>query len=435
MNEITVGIIGVVLLFLFLMLRMPVAWTMAFVGFLGIIYLQGFDVALAVIGRIPFRKVTSYTLTIIPLFTLMGYFASYSGLSRDMFNAAYKWLGRIPGGLALASIASCAGFAAACGSNVATAATMGALVMPEAKRYKYDGGFMGATVASGATLGILIPPSVILILYGILTEQSIGQLFIAGILPGIALALLMMIAVFIQVRLQPELAPRAPKTGFREKLASLKGVVAIGALFTLAIGGIAVGLFTPTEGGGIGAFGAFLILCASRRLTWKTFTGALVVTVKITGMIFLLIIGTFIFGHFIAVSKIPMSIAAFIEGLSVHPYVSFAFIMVIYLILGCVIESLSMFLLTTPIFYPVVVEFLGFDAIWFGVIMVLVVGMAVITPPVGINVLIVQRVDPDVPMIAIFRRIFPFLLAMIICIALLLVYPQIALFLPRIVSM
>jgi tripartite ATP-independent transporter DctM subunit len=434
MNEIAVGFTGVGLLFLLFLVRMPVAFAMGLVGFLGIGCIDGFDIALSVMGTIPFRQVYSYSLSVVPLFVLMGFFAFYSGISRDLFDTAYKWLGRLPGGVAMATLGACTGFAAACGSNTATAATMATIAMPEMKRFNYDMGFAGATVAAGATLGILIPPSVILILYGMLVEQSIGKLFMAGILPGVLLSALMILAVFVQVRLAPKLGPKGPPTSFKEKILSLRGTVGMLVLFLLVIGGIFKGLFTPTEGGGIGAFGAFMLLVLRKQLNWQNFRSALAASVRTVGMIFMLVIGAFIFGYFMALCKIPMTLANFVTALSLPPYLAFSGIMFVYLILGCFIESLALFLLTTPIFYPVVVEVLHFDPIWFGVMMVMVVSMAVITPPVGINVFIVQGVTGEVSMMAIFGRIYPLLAAMTICVILLIIFPEIALFLPSILE-
>jgi len=430
MNELSIGLIGIGVLLLLFIMRMPVAFAMALVGFLGTACIDGFDIAFYMMGTIPFRQVYSYSLSVVPLFILMGFFVFYSGVSRDIFDTAYVWLGRLPGGVAIATIGACTGFAAACGSNTATAATMAAIAMPEMKRFDYEKGFAGATVAAGATLGILIPPSVILILYGMLVEQSIGELFIAGIFPGILLAILMGLTLYIQVRLNPRLGPKGPKTSFKEKILSLKGTIGMVALFLLVMGGIVKGLFTPTEGGGIGAFGAFLLLLLKKQLTWTNFIDALIASGRTTGMIFMLVIGAFVFGYFMAVCKIPMELANFVSGLVLPSHLSFAGIMFIYLVLGCFIESLALFLLTTPIFYPVVVSVLGYDPIWFGVMMVLVVSMGVITPPVGINVFIVHGVATDVPIVAIFKRIYPLLGAIFACIALLMIFPQIALFLP-----
>jgi tripartite ATP-independent transporter DctM subunit len=431
MNELMVGSLGIVLLLILMAARLPIALAMIISGFAGTVFIGGPDVALGMFGRIPFRQVFSYALSVVPLFTLMGYFAFYSGISRDLFDTSYKWLGHLPGGLGIATVTACAGFGAACGSTTAAASTMATVCMPEMIRYRYDKGFAAATVAGGASLAILIPPSVILILYGMMVEKSIGDLFMAGIIPGILLSVLMIIAILIQVRLQPELAPKGPKASFKEMLFSLKGVLGILCLFVFVIGGIVGGVITPTEGGAIGAFGGLLVMLSKRQLTWQNFKSALVLSTKATGMIFMLVIGAFVYGYFMAVAKIPITLAELVTTYSLSPYVCFAAVMFIYLVLGCLIESLALFLLTTPIFYPVVVETLGFDPIWYGVIMVLVVELAVITPPVGINVYIVHGVSKDVPMVDIFRKILPMFFAMIVCVIILTIFPQIATFLPN----
>ena len=433
MSPVAVGFIGIGVLFLLFALRVPIAFAMALVGFSGFAYLSGLKPALGLIGTIPFSTVAHYGISVVPLFILMGLFIFYSGISQEIYSSAYKWLGKLPGGLSIATVTACGGFSACCGSSPATAATMGAVALPEMRRYNYDNALATGCIAAGGTLGILIPPSVLFILYGIMTEQSIGKLFISGIFPGILLTSLMIFSIYIQVRSKPHLGPPGPETSFKEKLISLKGVWGMLIIFALIMGGLYFGLFTPAEGGAIGACGAFLLMLLKGKLTWANFSRSLMEAGKISAMIFAIIIGAMIFGYFLAVTKIPMTIADFAAGLPVHPYITLSLILFVYLFLGCVMDALAMILLTVPIFFPVIVA-LGFDPIWFGVIMVIVAEMGLITPPVGVNVFIIAGVAKDVPLITIFRGILPFLGAMIICIILLMLFPQIALFLPNLMK-
>jgi C4-dicarboxylate transporter DctM subunit len=433
MTPTVIGLVGIAVLLLLFALRVPIAFAMALVGFLGFAYLCGVKAALGIIGTVPFRTVAHYGISVIPLFILMGLFIFYAGVSREIFSAAYEWLGWLPGGLAIATITACASFAAGCGSSPATAATMGAVALPEMRRYGYDNALATGSVAAGGTLGILIPPSVLLILYGIMTEQSIGKLFISGILPGILLTALMICAIYIKVRGNPYLGPPGPRTNFKQKLVILKGIWPILILFSLVMGGLYLGLFTPAEGGGIGACGAFLIMLIKRKLTWQNFSQALMDTGKTTAMVFAIVIGAMIFGYFLAVTKIPMNLADFVAEMPVPRYVTLGIILFVYLILGCVMDALAMILVTIPIFFPLVVA-LGFDPIWFGVIMVIVAEMGLITPPVGVNVFIIAGVAKDVPLFVIFRGIFPFFIAMVVCLIILVFFPQIALFLPNLMK-
>jgi len=371
----------------------------------------------------------SYSLTVIPLFVLMGQLAYHSGISKRLFNAAYKFIGHWPGGLAIATVGACAAFAAICGSTNATAATMGAATLPEMKRYNYKPELATGVVAAGGSLGILIPPSVIFIVYGILTEQSIGRLFMAGLLPGLILVLLFILAIVIWTRMRPELGPKGPKVPLREKLASLSGLIETLLLFVLIMGGLFWGFFTPTEAGAIGAFGTLLLALAGRNLTMKGFIASLAETTRISCMILVIVAGATIFGHFLAVSRIPFDIARGVSEIQLPRYAVMLIIIMVYLVGGCVIDSLALIMLTIPIFYPVVL-FLGYDPIWFGVIIVLVTQIGVITPPVGINVYVVSGVARDVPLEVIFKGVLPFLAALIIGTLLLIPFPQIALFLP-----
>jgi len=331
--------------------------------------------------------------------------------------------------MAMATIAGCAGFAAVCGENVAVATTMGRVTLPEMKRYKYDSTLATGCIAAGGTLGVLIPPSLAFILYGLLTEQSIGALFLAGIFPGILMAALMILTIYILCRRNPRLGPPGPKTDLKDKIVSLRGIWGVLALFALVMGGIYLGVFTPTEGAGIGAFGALVYTLVTRRFTRQGFVSALLGTNRATAMALIILIGAVIFGIFMTVSKLPMTMAALAVSLPLPPLVIFIFILFIFLILGCLMSAIAMLLLTVPVFYPVIIS-LGFDPIWTGVIMVLMWNIANITPPVGITVFVIKGVAPEIPLYSIFRGIIPFFISMIVCVAILIAFPQIATFLP-----
>jgi len=429
----TVGIIGIAALLILIFSRMPVGFVMALVGFVGFGSLVNFNAALNLIARDVFDVFGSYNLTVIPLFVLMGQLAFHSGISSRLFDAAYKFIGHLPGGLAMASIGACAGFSAICGSTNATAATMAAAALPEMKRYGYKPGLATGVVAAGGSLGILIPPSVIFIVYGIMTQQSIGKLFVAGILPGILLTLLFMATISLWVTLKPELAPKGPRFTLREKIASLSGLVETLILFIIIMGGLFVGFFTPTEAGAVGAFATLAIAVVRRQIDWKGFTAALVETTRISCMILVIVMGATIFGHFLAITRIPFEIAGWISGLKLSSWMIMMFIILAYLVGGCLIDSLALIMLTVPIFFPVV-NHLGYDPIWFGVVIVLITQIGVITPPVGINVYVVSGVARDVPLGVIFRGVLPLLAALVVGTFLLIPFPQIALFLPALMK-
>ena len=430
MSPLIVGLIGIGLLFILFICRIPIGFAMALVGFAGYAYIVNAHAALSLLGIVPCSTAASYELSVIPLFVLMGYFAFYSGSSGEFYDATYKWLGKLPGSLAMASTATAAGFASICGSSPATAATVGAVALPEMKRYNYEPGLATGAVAAGGTLGIMIPPSVILVIYGILTEQSIGKLFMAGVFPGLLLTALYMLTIYILVRRNPKIAPAAPSSfSFREKLIALKGIWTFLVLFLLVMVGIYTGIFTPTEAASVGAFGAFLLAVIRRRLSRQNFVAAITESVVITGMAFAILIGAWLFGYFLSITRIPMELAALVAGLPVPNLVIMGAILLILLVLGCFMDSMSVVILTMPIFFPVVIA-LGFDPIWFGIMVVLLVEMGLITPPVGPNVFIIAGVAKDIPMYTIFRGIVPFLMADIVCAVILVAFPAIALFLP-----
>ncbi|MBW2065172.1 MAG: TRAP transporter large permease [Deltaproteobacteria bacterium] len=430
MSPLSVGVIGIALLFVLFASGMPISFAMALVGWLGYIYLGSLDAGLNILGLTFYAGGTSYTLSVIPLFVLMGQFAAHSGMSREIYQTVEKWLGHKLGGLAMATIAACAGFAAISGSSVATAATMGTVALPEMKKYQYGPSLATGTVAAGGTLGILIPPSATFVFYAILTEQSVGKLFIAGIFPGVLLAALFMLTIYVRVRLNPEIAPRGRGATLREKLIAVKGIWGMLILFLLVMGGIYTGVFTPTEAAGIGAFGAFIFSLGKRAMTWRHFVDSLRMTAQTAAMIFIIVIGAHIFGYFLAVTQIPSRLAEFMVQLEVSKYVILVAIVFLYTILGMFLEGFAILVLTIPIIQPLMVD-IGFDPIWFGVMVIILMEMSLITPPVGVNVFVIKGVAKDVPMYTIFRGIWPFWIAMLLCLLILTVFPQIALFLPN----
>ncbi|HOO40184.1 MAG TPA: TRAP transporter large permease [Syntrophales bacterium] len=429
MSPTEAGIIGFVVLVILMFLKMPVGFVMALVGFAGFGMLVSWEASLNLTARDFFSVFSSYNLTVIPLFVFMGQCAFHSGISTRLFRAAHKFIGHLPGGLAIATIGACAAFSAICGSTSATAATMASVTLPEMKKYNYDPSLATGVVAAGGSLGILIPPSTIFIVYSIMTEQSIGKLFMAGVLPGILLSLLFTLAILIWTFLKPEVGPRGPKSTFKEKIASLSGLIETLILFILVMGGLFVGLFTPTEAAGVGALGTLIISVAGRNLSWKGFIKTLDDTARITCMIMVIVAGATIFGHFLAVTRIPTDMGAWVVGLSLPPLLIMAMVIVVYIFLGCLMDSLAMVMLTIPVFFPVVTT-LGFDPIWFGVIIVLVAEIGVITPPIGINVYVVAGVARDVPLHVIFKGTVWMMMALFTAVALLTIFPQIALYLP-----
>jgi tripartite ATP-independent transporter DctM subunit len=429
MSPVTVGIIGLGLLVFLFLLRMPVAFAMALVGFIGFAYLSTPEAALSLLSRDIFETFSSYPLSVIPMFILMGTFAFASGISRRLYEMAYAWVGQFRGGLTIATVFACAGFGAICGSSTATAATMGQIALPEMKKYKYDDTLATGTVAAAGTLGVMIPPSTIFLIYGIMTEQSIGKLFIAGVLPGTLLSIFFAATVAFLCWRNPTIGPPGARTSFKDKLRSLTGIIETLALFLLAIGGLFLGWFSPTQAGAIGAGGALVIGLARRQLTWRSFFDAGKEGLRTSCMVLFIITGATVFGKFMAVSRIPFVLAEWLGGLPIHPMAVMGIIIIIYMIGGCFMDSMALIVLTIPIFFPLVMK-LGFDPIWFGVIIVLVGEMGVITPPVGVNVYVIKGISPDVPLERIFKGIFPFLVALCIVTAILIIFPQIATFLP-----
>ncbi len=430
-----IGLLGILLFLVLIAIKIPISFAMIFVGLLGFSILVSPSAAFSMATAELYSNFSSYSLSVIPMFIWMGFIAYYSGVGSSLYNFSYKMIGHKPGGLAIATQAACAMFGAICGSNTATAATMGAIALPEMRKYKYDDSLSSASIAAGGALGVLIPPSVIFIVYGISSEQSIGKLFLAGIIPGILLMLLYMATIYILVKRKPELGPAGPKSNWKERIASLRnGLLEIIVTFLISIGGLFAGWFTPTEAGAVGAGSILLITIIRRQITWKGLKDSLNDTVRTTAMIMLMVAGAIIFGRFIAVSRLPFALAQWATNLSLPPFGVMTAILFIYLILGCFIDALALILLTIPIFFPVAVDVLGYDPIWFGVIIVMVVAMGVITPPVGMNVYIIKGVAKDIPTETIFKGVWPFLIALCVCLAILIAFPQIVTFLPNLIT-
>ena len=425
-----IGIISIGLLLFLFMLGIPVAFAMAIIGVVGFTLLNDFESALTLLSYDIFDMFSSYTLSVIPMFILMGSFAYAAGISSRLYKTNYDWFGHLRGGLTIATVVACAGFSAICGSTAATAATMGRIALPEMKKYGYGDRLSTGTIAAAGTLGILIPPSTILIIYGILTEQSIGKLFLAGIVPGILLATAFVLTVIVLCQIHPESGPRGPKTTVKEKLRSITGVAEAVILFALTIGGIFAGWFSPTQAGAIGAAGAFVIGIVRRQMTLKDIYSACRDGLRTSVMILFIITGATIFGHFMAISNLPFTLAEWVGSLNISPVILIALIIFVYFIGGFFMDSMALVVVTIPIFYPLV-QRLQFDPIWFGVIIVLVAEMGVITPPVGVNVFVIKGIASDVPLETIFRGIAPFLFALVLVTVAIVLFPQIATFLPN----
>ena len=432
MNPIVVGIIGTIVFLILLILRMPVAYAMAIVGFAGFSYMSSPEKAFRVFSQDFYSTFSSYSLTVAPTFILMGFIAFYSGIGMGLFNLANKFVGHLRGGLALAVQLACALFGTVCGSLPATVATMGSIAIPEMKKNKYADSLSTACIAAGASLASLIPPSVLFIVYGIATEQSIGRLFLAGILPGLMHMGIYMATILILTTRNPSLAPVIPKASWGERLDAFRGgILETGIVFLISLGGLFLGWFTPTEAGAVGAFSIFVVTFLEKRLDYAKLKQALGDTTKLTAMIFLLVAGATVFGRFYAITRIPFELSSWATKLDLPPFLIMGMVIVIYLILGMIIDALPLILLTIPIFYPLVTDTLGYDPIWFGVIILLITSMAVMTPPVGVNVYIVKGVAKDVPLETIFNGIWPFVLADLVAITLLIAFPVIATFLPN----
>lgn len=428
--------IGVISVFAFLaltMIGMPIGFSFASVGFVGIIFLRGLDPALSILGSMPYTWASNYNLVAVPLFILMGQFAYHSKISADLYDTAYKWVGKLPGGLALTTTLACTGFAACTGSSLASAATMGTIAIPEMKKNNYDSRLATGCVAAGGTLGIIIPPSVIFIIYGVMTWTSIGKLFIAGILPGLMLSSMFMALIYVMCKRNPTLGPPGPSFPLKDRLASLMGISGALVLFAIVIGGLYIGAFSPSEAGGVGAFGAFILLIVKARITKQNLANALRDSARTACFSFTILIGAMIFGSLLTISGLPGDLTKWVISLSVSRHVILILILIMYVPLGAIMDCLPMILLTLPVVFPVI-DSLGFSTVWFGVLVVLMSEMALISPPVGINVYIVQGVAKDIPLEEVFRGVAPFIVVMAIGVAILVAFPQIALFLPSLME-
>jgi tripartite ATP-independent transporter DctM subunit len=433
LSPITTGMVGICIFLGLMAAGMPIGFAMLLVGSTGFIYLVKLSGAIHILTSVPYGLISNYDYCVLPLFLLMGTIILNAGFGGTLFRFAYTLMGRMRGGLAIATIFACGVFSAVSSSSIACALTIGLIAIPEMRKYKYDNALCAGSVATGGTLAILIPPSGLFIIYGIMTEQSIAKLYIAGIVPGIILALLFIMVVYIRVRINPTLAPPGQSTTFREKMAVLGECIEILLLCLLVLGGLLVGWFTPTEAGAVGAFGAIIFSLIRRRLSWKGFKDSVIDTMLNTGMIFTILAGALIFNAFLAVTTIPMELAGWVSGLPLPPVSIMAIILLMYVMLGTFLDELSMILLTLPIFYPVVTR-LGFDPIWFGVVIVLVVEMGMISPPVGMTMFIVKGIAPEIPIETIFKGVLPFVIAVVVLMVLLVAFPQMALFLPMLMD-
>src|ERR1700761_7101384 len=425
-----VAVLGFIVLFALMLLRVPVGMAMGLVGVSGFGYLVGGTPALKMVGQTSMRTVTDYTFGVIPMFLLMGAFVSRSGMSRELFHAANKFVGHLRGGLGIATIAACAGFAAISGSSVATAATFSTVAYPEMRQYRYPKSFATGVIAAGGTLGAMFPPSIVLAVYGLITQQDIGKLFIAGILPGLLAAAMYMMTIAAIDIVRPGFLPAGPRSDWSERLQSLRDVWAALALFGFVIGGLYGGLFTPTEAGGVGACGAFLISVARGKLKPAGVLAALLQATRTAAAVFTVLIGALLFGYFLTITETPQKLTEFLTGLGVGRYGVLALIMIMYLALGCLMDAMAMIILTVPIVFPVVTA-LGFDPIWFGIIIVMTVELGLIHPPVGMNVFVIKSVIDDVSFSTIFRGVAPFIVTDLIRLVILIAFPVLALWLPR----
>jgi tripartite ATP-independent transporter DctM subunit len=429
MSSDTVAILGFVILFVLMLLRVPVGMAMGLVGVGGFGYLVGGAPALKIVGHTTMRTVTDFNFAVIPLFLLMGSFATTSGMSRELFRSANAFLGHLRGGLGIATIAACGGFAAICGSSVATAATFSRVAYPEMRRYGYPQSFATGVIAAGGTLGIMIPPSTVFAVYGLITEQDVGKLFVAGILPGILAISMYMVTISIIGALRPGFLPAGQKHSWRERFDAMRDIWATLLLFAFVIGGIYGGMFTATEAAGMGAGGAFLIGVLRGRLSGQDILRSLLEATRTTAAVFTVLIGALLFGYFLTVTQTPQKITEFLVGLGIGKFGILALIMLMYLVLGCLMDALAMIILTVPIIFPVIKQ-LGFDPIWFGVIIVMTVELGLIHPPVGMNIFVIKSVIEDAKISTIFYGVLPFILTDLLRLVILIAFPIIALWLP-----
>lgn len=430
MDPVYVALIGLVAMFGLMVAGMPIGFAMLGAGLLGNAYMLSTGAATHLLATNLWDQFSSYGLSVVPLFVLMGQFAYRAGVTGRLYAAAYTWVGRMPGGLASTTVAACAGFSAICGSNSATTATMGTIALPEMRRYRYDAALSAGAVAVGGTLGVVIPPSVVLIVIAVQTEQSLLRLFLAGLLPGLVLTALFVLTILVMCLRKPELGPAGPATSWRAKFAALGGVIETLLLFLLVIGGLYAGFFTPTEAGAAGACGALAIGLARRQLTWPKIVLSVGETLRISAMVVLLIAGAVLFGRFLTVSRLPFELADWAAALPVPPAAIIVVVLLIYLVGGALMDALGFLVVTTPIFFPLALT-LGYDPVWFTILLTIVTTMGAITPPVGVNIFIVNGIAPEIPIHRIFRGAAYFLAAYVLCIAVIWFWPDTVLALPR----
>ena len=429
MSSDAIAILGFVVLFVLMLLRVPVGMAMGLVGVGGFAWIVGGPAALKNVGHTTMRTVTDYNFAVVPLFLLMGAFATTSGMSRELFRAANAFVGHLRGGLGIATIAACGGFAAICGSSVATAATFSKVAYPEMRSYGYPQSFATGVIAAGGTLGIMIPPSTVFAVYGLITEQDVGKLFIAGVLPGLLAVAMYMFTITLIGVVRPKFLPAGPRHSWKERIAGLRDVWATLLLFAFVIGGLYGGLFTATEAAGAGAGGAFVIGVLRGRLSWGDIYRSLLETTRTTAAVFTVLIGAILFGYFLTVTQTPQKVTEFLTGLGIGRYGVLTLIMIMYLVLGCLMDALAMIIITVPIIFPVIIQ-LGFDPIWFGVIIVMTVELGLIHPPVGMNIFVIKSVVEDVKISTIFYGVMPFIITDILRLIILIAFPIIALYLP-----
>ncbi|MFD1707860.1 TRAP transporter large permease [Siminovitchia sediminis] len=427
MSATIIALLGIGLLFLLMSLKMPISFSMFLAGFLGLLVMASPNAAFGILTADLWNQLSSYSLSVIPLFILMGEIVFRTGITEELFKSAYKWIGQYRGGMASTTIVASAGFAAISGSNSATAATMGTMALPELKKYQYDDKLSAGSVAGGGTLGIIIPPSTVLIVIAIQTEQSIKDLFLASLIPGAILVVLFLLTVIYLCRRDPSLGPPGGKTEMKEKFASLAGVVPVFLLFIFVIGGLFIGWFTPTESGAFGAFGALILAMAMRKLTWGKLVTATSSALKSSAMVMMLIVGAMVFGRFLTITRLPYDVADWAGSLNIAPILILIIILAIFVLGGAIMDAMGFLIIAIPIFFPLVIR-LGYDPIWFAVILCIVTSLGAITPPVGVNAFVVKGIRDDISINNIFRGIAPFMVAYIICIALLIAFPQMILF-------
>jgi tripartite ATP-independent transporter DctM subunit len=428
------AVTGLFAMLLLSFMRVPIALSMGLIGFAGLWWMKGVGPSMASVTTVVYESGFQYTLSVVPLFILMGNFVTRAGMSRELYRAAFTFVGHLRGGLAMATVLACAGFGAICGSSIATAATMTKVAYPSMREHGYSDALAAGSIAAGGTLGILIPPSTIMVIYGLMTQTNIGKLFAAGILPGAIATLLLCLAVQYITWRDPKAGPRAERTSWVERLRAVREIWAVAALFAIVMGGIYGGVFTATEGAGIGAFGAFCFALARRALNWKSLIEVLTESARTTGMLFMILVGALVFANFINYTSLPDDLKNFVTRYEVHPMMVMAAICVIYVLLGTAMEELSMILLTVPVFFPLVTH-LGFDPVYFGIIIVVVVEIGLISPPVGMNMFVVRSLLPNVSTTTIFRGVTPFVVADVIRLAILVAFPAISLWLPKMLKL